>query len=75
MNSEKVVVKYAFFSPSLGMTFQIQNQDMVLVDTDGSCDSSSTLIRQYTVSTPDDDEEDEVPPRESVIHQHSPKKV
>lgn len=76
-NSEKVIVKYAFFSPTLGLSFQMQNQDLIVVDTDGKCENSGTLMDEYYIPSDqsDEDEEDEpiVVAKESVCP--SPKKV
>jgi hypothetical protein len=75
-HSMKTIVKYAFFSPTLGISFQTQNQDLILVDTHGNYENSATLIEQYSISSnqSDDDEESE-PTAAANDGVSSPKKV
>lgn len=74
----KTIVKYAFFGHSVGISFQMQNQDFIVVDADGNCENSATLIDQYSISSnqfDDDEESEQTATANESVSPPSPKKV
>lgn len=77
-HSTKTIVKYAFFSPTLGISFQTQNQDLIVVDAHGNYENSATLIEQYSISSNQSDDDEESEPTAAAndsVSPPSPKKV